>query len=81
MSEVSVVDAKNNFSKLLEEVESGQEIVITRRGEPVAMLVRAPMKSKKPKLGTLAGLMTLPKGWDAPMTGGEFEEFTNQGKL
>jgi len=32
-------DAKTNLSKLVERVEGGEEIVITRRGEPAARLV------------------------------------------
>jgi antitoxin (DNA-binding transcriptional repressor) of toxin-antitoxin stability system len=32
-------EAKSNLSKLVERVERGEEIVITRRGEPVARLV------------------------------------------
>jgi antitoxin (DNA-binding transcriptional repressor) of toxin-antitoxin stability system len=32
-------EAKSNLSKLVERVEGGEEIVITRRGEPAARLV------------------------------------------
>ncbi len=39
---VGAYDAKTHFSELLEKVESGQEITITRHGTPVARLV--PMK-------------------------------------
>lgn len=40
MKIVSARDANQHFSKLLAEVESGEEVVITRRGKPVARLVR-----------------------------------------
>ena len=40
--EVGVFEAKNNLSALLDEVEAGAEITITRRGRPVARLVPAP---------------------------------------
>lgn len=46
MQEVSVFEAKNKLSALLDRVERGEEIVITRRGKPVARLV--------PALGTRA---------------------------
>lgn len=39
MDQVSVFDAKNRLSALLDQVENGHEIVITRRGKPVARLV------------------------------------------
>ena len=39
MDQVSVFDAKNRLSALLDQVEKGHEVVITRRGKPVARLV------------------------------------------
>jgi prevent-host-death family protein len=36
MSRHSVVDAKNNLSDLISRAESGEEVVITRHGVPVA---------------------------------------------
>jgi prevent-host-death family protein len=38
--EVGAFEAKNALSALLDLVEEGQEIVITRHGKPVARLVR-----------------------------------------
>lgn len=35
-AEVSVAEAKAHLSELLDRVERGEEIVITRRGKPVA---------------------------------------------
>jgi prevent-host-death family protein len=37
--EIGAFEAKNTFSTLLYRVESGEEIVITRHGKPVARLV------------------------------------------
>ena len=39
MDEIGSFDAKNRFSELLAKAEQGNEIVITRRGRPVAKLV------------------------------------------
>jgi prevent-host-death family protein len=38
MKTVSACDANQAFSTLLSQVENGEEIVITRRGRPVAVL-------------------------------------------
>ena len=38
MHTVSVVEARSQFSALLDEVEGGAEVLITRRGKPVARL-------------------------------------------
>ena len=39
MTEVGTFEAKNKLSELLARAERGEEIVITRRGQPVAKLV------------------------------------------
>ncbi len=41
MAEVGTFEAKNKLSELLDRVERGEEILITRRGKPVAKLVPA----------------------------------------
>lgn len=41
MEEISEVDAKANFETLLDRVEQGGELVITRDGKPVARLTAA----------------------------------------
>jgi prevent-host-death family protein len=43
----SVVDAKNNLSKLIDRALKGENVVITRRGQPVAEL-RPVSKPAKP---------------------------------
>jgi prevent-host-death family protein len=41
MARVGMHEAKTQLSKLVERAESGEEIVITRRGEPAVRLVPA----------------------------------------
>jgi prevent-host-death family protein len=41
MKHVGVFEAKTHLSRLLEQVEKGHEVTITRNGKPVAKLVRA----------------------------------------
>ena len=43
--EVGIRDAQRHLSRLIREMEAGQEIVITRRGVPVARIV--PVRGKK----------------------------------
>jgi prevent-host-death family protein len=40
MREVGAFEAKNRLGALLDAVERGEEVTITRRGKPVARLVR-----------------------------------------
>jgi prevent-host-death family protein len=39
MTQVGMHEAKTQLSKLVERVEGGEEIVITRRGEPAVRLI------------------------------------------
>ena len=39
MKEIGAFEAKNTFGTLLDRVQRGEEIVITRHGKPVARLV------------------------------------------
>ena len=42
MREVGTLEARNSFSSLLELVERGEEVTITRHGKPVARMVPIP---------------------------------------
>jgi prevent-host-death family protein len=56
--EVTVQEAKTQLSRLLRRVEAGEEIVIRRGREPVAMLVRAPAPTGRRQIwGDLDGAM------------------------
>lgn len=39
MDEIGAFEAKNRLSELLDRVERGEQVTITRRGKPVAKLV------------------------------------------
>ena len=64
---VSVYDAKTNLSRLLDRAASGEEVVITRNGRPVAKLVPATPVRKPRKLGSLKGRVRVPVDFDAPL--------------
>lgn len=47
MKTVNVYDAKTNFSKLLKQVQQGEDVVIAKNGVPVARLTAdLPVKNK-----------------------------------
>ncbi|MGI9053056.1 MAG: type II toxin-antitoxin system Phd/YefM family antitoxin [Ilumatobacteraceae bacterium] len=72
---VNVHEAKTQLSKLLAEVEAGDDVVIARRGKPVARLVRYERK-KRPPLGwlKLPGPPIDPAVFD-PMTDDELRQW------
>ena len=60
---VDTYAAKTQLSRLLARVEAGEEIVITRRGKPVARLV--PAAPRRPRIiGLLKGQFTVPDGFN-----------------
>ena len=67
MKTVNVHEAKTHLSRLLEEVEAGQDVVIARAGRPVARLTALQPARPSRQLGALAGLYTVPDDWDAPL--------------
>jgi prevent-host-death family protein len=62
MDTVGAFDAKTNFSALLERVERGEQIVITRRGKPVARLMPIATARKSKVSDAMAKLRKLRKG-------------------
>jgi prevent-host-death family protein len=54
MVQVTVAEAEAQLSSLLDAVESGQAVVITRRGKPIAELVpRCSVRDLLPQLAAL----------------------------
>lgn len=53
--ETDTYSAKTHLSRLLDQVERGEEVIITRRGKRIARLVRYEEARKPRLLGQLAG--------------------------
>ncbi len=64
MRQVNVHEAKTHLSKLLEEVEGGDEVVIARAGKPVARLVSHRPARKPRKPGSAKGKIKILPGFD-----------------
>ena len=61
MDVVSLADAKARLSDLLDQVEAGDAIEITRRGKPVALLTTSPTPRKRIDVAALRALIaTMP---------------------
>ena len=66
MKVVSTTEAKAKLNALLVEVAAGETVTITRHGRAVAVLSKAGPPERK--FGQLAGLITIPDDFDAPMS-------------
>lgn len=64
MIEVSVYAAKTQLSKLLTRVASGEEVTISRHGQPTAKLVPIRPASVARKGGKDRGLFQIPDNFD-----------------
>lgn len=75
MTTVNVHEAKTNLSRLLAEVEKGEEVTIARAGKPVARLVPVEEKPKR-KFGSMKHLIgDMPDEAFAPMSDEELKEW------
>lgn len=68
MQTIDIPQAKMQLATLIEQVEAGEEVQISRGGKPVAKLV--PIKSNEKTrrvLGQLGGKLKIPADFDAPL--------------
>ncbi|ETK33654.1 type II toxin-antitoxin system Phd/YefM family antitoxin [Microbispora sp. ATCC PTA-5024] len=62
----NIHEAKTNLSRIIERVEHGEEIVISRAGRPVAKVIPFPTKVNRHGRGSLKGVLRLADDWDSP---------------
>ena len=66
MPVVNVHEAKTQLSRLLAQVETGEEVIIARRGQPVARLVRCQPKGKR-QFGAMKGQIKITDAFFEPL--------------
>jgi prevent-host-death family protein len=78
--EISIADAKSKLSKLVDAVLDGEEVFLTKRGERVVKLVRAPkaMTALRGR-GFWKGKVHLYDGWDSRHEDMKIEEMFGPG--
>jgi prevent-host-death family protein len=68
MQTVNVHEAKTHLSRLLEAVEQGDEIIIARAGQPVAVLTAyKPPRARIAPPGGMEGEIWIADDFDAPV--------------
>ena len=63
---VGVREAKTHLSRLLDDVAAGEEVVITRRGQPAARLVAVEVQRPR-QFGLQRGRIVVSSDFDAPL--------------
>lgn len=78
MKTISSTEAKAKLNALLAEVEAtGESVTITSHGRPAAVL--SPSTPTPRTFGHLAGKITIPDDFDAPLEGSELELWEGRG--
>lgn len=67
MQTINIHDAKTQFSKLIEAVVRGEQVVIARAGKPVARLTSISAKKSVRHPGALKGKISIADDFNAPL--------------
>jgi prevent-host-death family protein len=64
-AQFNIHDAKTNLSRIIERVEHGEEITISRAGKPVAKVVPLTRTAHRTGRGSLRGKLVTTPDWDS----------------
>ena len=64
---VNVHEAKTHFSKLLQRVRQGEEIIVAKAGKPVAKLLPIAQGAARRVPGSARGKLVVAPDFDAPL--------------
>ena len=67
MNQINIHQAKTQFSRLVERVAGGEEIIIAKSGKPVARLVPYALKRAVRRPGAMRGKIRIKKNFDEPL--------------
>ena len=67
MQNVDINQAKKRLPELVQKTISGDEIIITKGGQPIAKLVGIPKQEKQRQFGTAKGLIKISDDFDKPL--------------
>lgn len=79
MIEVGAFDAKTHLSSLLDRVIQGEEVLITRRGAPVARLVPAKQARKASAVAAIERLRAIRR--DVRLGGLDWKRLRDEGRM
>jgi len=78
MTKVNMHEAKTTLSRLVDRVAEGEEIIIARNGEPVALL--SPLKPVGRRPGRLKGRIRMAAAFDAPLPASLLKAFRGKAR-
>ena len=78
MAKVNMHEAKTTLSRLVDRAAGGEEIVIARNGEPVALLT--PLRAVGRRPGRLKGRLKMAADFEAPLPPGILKAFRGRSR-
>ena len=78
MERIGIYDARARLSELIDRVQSGEEVVLTRHGEPVARLVPAKVARKPSRAAAVSRIRALARKLD--IRGVDVRELIEEGR-
>lgn len=64
---VNILEAKNQLSRLIKSAQTGEEVIIANRGEPVAQLVPVKPSASKDTIGSGPAIVAWMKAHPLPV--------------
>jgi prevent-host-death family protein len=77
--EIGIFEAKTNLSQIIENVENGAEVIITKRGKPVAKIVPIEQKKKMTRKEAVEKMIELRKNYKGEF-GSDILEMIDDGR-
>ena len=74
MHTIDVTKAQQHLPQLIEETISGDEIIITKGGQPIVKLIAITKSKKQRQCGSAKGLIKIADSFDVPLE--DFKEYT-----
>ena len=74
MENIDIDQAQQRFRELIEMTTGGNEIIITRKGRPIAKISAIAHTKKRRHFGTAKGLIKMADDFDAPLE--DFKGYT-----
>ncbi len=66
VAQFNIHDAKTHLSRIIDRVEHGEEIIISRAGNPVAKVIPLIRRVDRSGRGSLRGRLIATEDWDSP---------------
>lgn len=67
METVNIYDAKTRLSQLVDKAASGEDVVVSRNGKPVALITQLKAPKRCVKFGLLKGKIAVAADFDTPL--------------